>query len=242
MPPLPSPTPKCQQLWRDQLLAFIDEVMGGEPCVVVGNSLGSLAALMTAAGGAGGVAGVVLLNCAGGMNNKAIADDWRIKLLLPLFWLIDALLQTPPVAAYIFERFRTRDNIRAVLQVRRCGPSGRSCSPCSAPPPHTHTRRRRRRCALMQGVYRNQAAVDDELVDLIYTPRRARQEWDCRGRRRGGRGSMTCARAPSAAPHPFPLPPSPPRSVQLRRGRARGVRVHRHGPPWPSPRAAHPTV
>ena len=71
------------------------------------------------------------------MNNKAIADDWRIKLLLPLFWLIDALLATPPVASYIFERFRTPDNIRAVLQ----------------------------------GVYRNPTAVDDELVEMIYGPR-----------------------------------------------------------------------
>ena len=28
--------------------------------------------------------GTVLLNCAGGMNNKAISDDFRIKLAMPI--------------------------------------------------------------------------------------------------------------------------------------------------------------
>lgn len=51
------------------------------------------------------------------MNNKAIADDWRIKLAWPVFMLIDFLLQTPPVARFLFDKFRTRDNISSVLQV-----------------------------------------------------------------------------------------------------------------------------
>lgn len=52
------------------------------------------------------------------MNNKAIVDDWRIKLALPLFLLIDLLLKTPPIAQRLFDRFRTPDNIRNILQVR----------------------------------------------------------------------------------------------------------------------------
>lgn len=50
------------------------------------------------------------------MNNKAIADDWRIRLAMPLFLLIDLLLKTRPIAQLLFDRFRTPDNIRSVLQ------------------------------------------------------------------------------------------------------------------------------
>ena len=48
------------------------------------------------------------MNCAGGMNNKAIVDDWRIKLLLPLLWFIDFLLKQRPIASAIFERVKQR--------------------------------------------------------------------------------------------------------------------------------------
>jgi hypothetical protein len=54
------------------------------------------------------VRGLVLINCAGGMNNKAIVDDWRIKLLLPLLWLVDFLLSQRGIASAIFERVRKR--------------------------------------------------------------------------------------------------------------------------------------
>lgn len=54
------------------------------------------------------VRGLVLLNCAGGMNNKAIVDDWRIKLLLPLLWLFDFLLNQRGIASALFERVKKR--------------------------------------------------------------------------------------------------------------------------------------
>lgn len=54
------------------------------------------------------VQGLVLLNCAGGMNNKAIVDDWRIKLLLPLLWLVDFLLKQRGIASVLFERVKQR--------------------------------------------------------------------------------------------------------------------------------------
>lgn len=63
------------------------------------------------------------------MNNKAIVDDWRIKLALPLFLLIDLLLKTPPIAQRLFDRFRTPDNIRNILQV--CSSSS-VCRDCMA--------------------------------------------------------------------------------------------------------------
>lgn len=57
------------------------------------------------------VKGLVLLNCAGGMNNKAIVDDWRIKLLFPLLLFIDFLLKQKGIASFIFERVRQRFSI-----------------------------------------------------------------------------------------------------------------------------------
>lgn len=50
----------------------------------------------------------MLLNCSGGMNNKAIVDDWRIKLLFPLLLLIDFLLKQKGIASAIFNRVKQR--------------------------------------------------------------------------------------------------------------------------------------
>ena len=54
------------------------------------------------------VRGLVLLNCAGGMNNKAVFDDWRIKLLMPLLLLIDFLLKQRGIASALFNRVKDR--------------------------------------------------------------------------------------------------------------------------------------
>lgn len=89
--------------------------------MLIGNSVGSLACVIAAASASASasgaeaesnnkalVRGLVLLNCAGGMNNKAITDDWRIKLFLPLLWLIDFLLKQRGIASAIFERVKQR--------------------------------------------------------------------------------------------------------------------------------------
>lgn len=75
-------------------------------------------------------------NFAGGMNNKARTDDWRVKLAFPIFLLIDVVLKTEILASRLFTNFRTAENVRGVLQ----------------------------------NVYVNSDAVDDELVDLICKP------------------------------------------------------------------------
>lgn len=123
------------EVWRDLVVAFIDEFMDRPP-VLVGNSLGSLICLMVAAALSDRTRGLVLLNCAGAMNNKGVVGDWRILLVYPIFLIIDLLLHTPGVADFLFNKFRSPDNIRNVLQQ----------------------------------VYVNQEAVDDELVDMILKP------------------------------------------------------------------------
>ncbi|KAF8765604.1 hypothetical protein HU200_008095 [Digitaria exilis] len=103
------------ETWAELILDFLEEVVK-RPTVLVGNSVGSLACVIAASeSNRGLVRGLVLLNCAGGMNNKAIVDDWRIKLLLPLLWLIDFLLKQRPIASALFERVKGRDNLKDIL-------------------------------------------------------------------------------------------------------------------------------
>ncbi|KAJ1262947.1 hypothetical protein BS78_09G147600 [Paspalum vaginatum] len=103
------------ETWAELILDFLAEVVG-RPTVLVGNSVGSLACVIAASESSRDVVrGLVLLNCAGGMNNKAIVDDWRIKLLLPLLWLIDFLLKQRPIASALFERVKSRDNLKDIL-------------------------------------------------------------------------------------------------------------------------------
>ncbi|KAF5738986.1 pheophytinase chloroplastic [Tripterygium wilfordii] len=103
------------ETWAQLILDFINEVVQN-PTVLVGNSVGSLACVIAASESTQAlVCGLVLLNCSGGMNNKAIVDDWRIRLLLPLFWLIDFLLNQRVIASAIFESIKKRDTIRNIL-------------------------------------------------------------------------------------------------------------------------------
>ncbi|KAK7268975.1 hypothetical protein RIF29_21687 [Crotalaria pallida] len=103
------------ETWAQLILDFLDEVIR-KPTVLIGNSVGSLACVIAAADSSQTlVRGIVLLNCAGGMNNKAIVDDWRIKLLLPLLWLVDFLLKQKGIASSIFERVKQRENLRNIL-------------------------------------------------------------------------------------------------------------------------------
>lgn len=105
------------EAWAQLILDFLDEIVQ-KPTVLIGNSIGSLVCVIAASSGmlsSSLVKGLVLLNCAGGMNNKAIVDDWRIRLLSPLFLLIDFLLKQRRIASSIFNRVTQRENLRDVL-------------------------------------------------------------------------------------------------------------------------------
>ncbi|KAL3680467.1 hypothetical protein R1sor_023423 [Riccia sorocarpa] len=124
------------ETWAELLVDFLDEIVAS-PVVFMGNSIGSLACLIASAEApAGMVRGTVLINCAGGMNNKAVTDDWRLKLLLPILLLIDVILSIPALSTRLFSSIKSRKNLRNVLQ----------------------------------SVYNNKEAVDDELIEVIRTP------------------------------------------------------------------------
>ena len=50
---------------------------------------------------------------------QGLVDDWRVRLAFPFFMLIDFLLSRQRIARYLFDNFRTRDNLKNVLRVRR---------------------------------------------------------------------------------------------------------------------------
>ncbi|KZV33097.1 pheophytinase, chloroplastic [Dorcoceras hygrometricum] len=103
------------EVWAELILDFLNEIVQ-KPTVLLGNSIGSLACVIAASESANSlVKGLVLFNCAGGMNNKAIVDDWRIKLFLPLLWLIDLLLKQRGIATTLFDRIRQGNNLRNIL-------------------------------------------------------------------------------------------------------------------------------
>mmetsp|Transcript_22651 Transcript_22651/g.56875 ORF Transcript_22651/g.56875 Transcript_22651/m.56875 type:complete len:376 (-) Transcript_22651:594-1721(-) len=109
------------QVWAEQLVDFVGQVIQADAgpdvgVVMVGNSLGSLAAIMAnSVLPAKAVRGTVLLNCAAGMNNKAVKGDWRIQLAMPLFLLIDFILKSA-VGRTLFDNVRQPENIRGALQ------------------------------------------------------------------------------------------------------------------------------
>uniref|UniRef100_A0A383WBY5 AB hydrolase-1 domain-containing protein n=1 Tax=Tetradesmus obliquus TaxID=3088 RepID=A0A383WBY5_TETOB len=104
------------ELWAELIVDFMAEFMPGTPAVIVGNSIGSLSCLTAAAAAPEGqLAGLVLLNSAGAMNNKGVINDWRIVLALPLLLLIDFLLKTPPIARALFDALARPETIRKVL-------------------------------------------------------------------------------------------------------------------------------
>jgi len=117
--------PYAMEFWRDQVIDFVENVVG-EPAVLVGNSIGSLAAVHVAAESPKTTAGIALINCAGGMNNKVKRLDgdfdgygWQYKAVVPIFSvvlaIIDAVLKVEPIAKPLFESVRGEENVRGAL-------------------------------------------------------------------------------------------------------------------------------
>lgn len=105
------------ELWAELVCDFAKE-FAAEGSVLFGNSIGSLCALAaTAKAGSDLFKGVVLLNCAGAMNRKGLAQDGLVlRLITPIFIAVEYLLQQPKVANFLFNKFRSKDNVKQILQ------------------------------------------------------------------------------------------------------------------------------
>lgn len=131
-------------LWEEIVQDFCDSFEPRRPVVLLGNSIGSLIAVKAAASFWGKslqrVRGLVLLNCAGGMNSKGTLSNDAVPLVVrlalwPLFALLDAVLRSP-LGEVIFDNLRDRETLTTTLQ----------------------------------GLYVNPKAVDEELVDSVLLP------------------------------------------------------------------------
>ncbi|SBO43956.1 putative hydrolase or acyltransferase of alpha/beta superfamily [Cyanobium sp. NIES-981] len=99
-------------LWRDQLLAYVQERIG-RPVVLVGNSLGGFASLAAGAALGEQAAGVALLNAAGPFSDEqAPPRGWGA---ITRQTIGSALLRSPVLQRLLFENLRRPATIRRTL-------------------------------------------------------------------------------------------------------------------------------
>jgi len=105
-------------LWYQQVADFAREVVK-EPCVLVGNSIGSQVAMYVASEQPDLVKGVCLLNCVGGMNQRGLyKDSLQVALMRPVFELLEFLLKKRSIASWLFTRFSSRDRVEQLLKMK----------------------------------------------------------------------------------------------------------------------------
>lgn len=105
--------PYSGQVWRDQLHAFIQTVIG-RPAVIAGNSLGGYASLCVAADHPESVAGIVLLNSAGPFAETPPQAPPN-PLQAALRQTIQTVMLQPFPSWLLFQYVRQRRNIRKTL-------------------------------------------------------------------------------------------------------------------------------
>ncbi len=99
-------------LWRDQLVAYVQERIG-RPTVIAGNSLGGFAALAAGAALGPEAAGVVLLNAAGPFSDEQQpAKGWGA---IARQTIGSALVRSPLLQRLLFENLRRPATIRRTL-------------------------------------------------------------------------------------------------------------------------------
>ena len=107
--------------WREQAAAFLEANANGKPSIMLGNSIGSLISLDVAAKRPELVKGVILNNCAGGMNSKFALTDPAVPessqaASRVFFGVLDFLLGIKPLARLLFDKVRKRETVEAVLK------------------------------------------------------------------------------------------------------------------------------
>ena len=106
-----APGPYSIGRWRAQAAAFLEANAGGKPAILVGNSIGSLISLDVAAKRPELVKGLILNNCAGGMNSKFAVTDPAVSaparaVGAVFFAVLDFLLYIKPLARALFDGVR----------------------------------------------------------------------------------------------------------------------------------------
>ncbi|OAB61600.1 alpha/beta hydrolase [Leptolyngbya valderiana BDU 20041] len=100
------------ELWRDLIADFWTEFIK-EPTVFAGNSIGALLALMLAAEYPDRTEGIVLLNCAGGLNHRPEELNLPLRVVMGTF---AKLVSSKWFGSFLFDRVRQPHRIRGTLR------------------------------------------------------------------------------------------------------------------------------
>ncbi|GAB0497860.1 hypothetical protein MMPV_009197 [Pyropia vietnamensis] len=107
--------PYSIELWAELVTDFMAAHGGGRKWALVGNSIGSLVALAAAdMAGPSAIAGLVLLNCAGGMTSFRPSEMGALP--RAGLWFFSNVVLGAFWGPRFFARFRTRKNIRSALE------------------------------------------------------------------------------------------------------------------------------
>ncbi len=111
------PTPQAEadytfETWGQQILDFCREVVGG-PALLVGNSIGCIAAMQAAVDGSEWVQGVALLNCSLRLlHDRKRATQPFYKQFAPL---LQNVLQYKPIGYWFFQQIAQAKTVKKVL-------------------------------------------------------------------------------------------------------------------------------
>jgi pimeloyl-ACP methyl ester carboxylesterase len=102
------------ETWGEQVKAFVREVVG-QPTLLVGNSIGAIVALQSAALAPEAVRGVALLNCSLRLLHvrKRSTIPWIRRASAPL---LQKLLALPGVGTFFFDQVRKPGTVRKILK------------------------------------------------------------------------------------------------------------------------------
>lgn len=120
------------EVWQEQIQAFWQEKIQ-IPTVFVGNSIGGLLSLMVATDSPEMTAGVIAINCAGGLNHRPEELNFPLRVVMGAFAKI---VSSPVSGTFLFNQIRQKKRLRRTLSQ----------------------------------VYRDRAAITDELVEMLYQP------------------------------------------------------------------------
>jgi pimeloyl-ACP methyl ester carboxylesterase len=111
------------ELWRDVCVDFVHEVVMSNTdlkLALVGNSIGSLVAMLTAIElGEFAVRGVCLVNCAGGM--VSFRQNELNLFAASVFWIFNTVLFNRFTGPGFFRRFKTRQNVTTICKKAYAG-------------------------------------------------------------------------------------------------------------------------
>jgi pimeloyl-ACP methyl ester carboxylesterase len=109
----PGDAPYSIELFAKLVQDFLLTMNSKDPWMIAGNSIGGLTCLCVARELVSNIAGVILLNCAGGMTGFRYEDvSWLVR---PVLYFVQHVVLGPAYGGRFFSNFKTRENVQSIL-------------------------------------------------------------------------------------------------------------------------------